>query len=310
MTTDNEGHFQFNVYTGGEAIFWILPKDYAPSTHVAHTKRGDFGRFVLEKGLVLKGHVVDIDGKPLPNVWVNAEIRGGPAKQSLGMSVFDKLARAALSDRNGEFRMAPLPAGVYDLIEADYPRGGLGGDNTVHPLPAVFLNRQITLDQKEAAKSIEVRAVPHVVMGGQFFDSSERPASGVELRLWGSTKGPKYWDTCWFGQAQIDERGKFTAQVPKGVKVRLSWIDDAQHVLRTRVSKNAASSNGQEVDLGIIDRDKTDIALIRYMAPTLLVRAVAEDGKTIKGFQAKLEYLPGHVPTEGEYLRTASRPAT
>jgi beta-lactamase regulating signal transducer with metallopeptidase domain/5-hydroxyisourate hydrolase-like protein (transthyretin family) len=215
MTTDNEGHFQFNVYTGGEAIFWILPKDYAPSTHVAHTKRGDFGRFVLEKGLVLKGHVVDIDGKPLPNVWVNAEIRGGPAKQSLGMSVFDKLARAALSDRNGEFRMAPLPAGVYDLIEADYPRGGLGGDNAVHPLPAVFLNRQITLDQKEAAKSIEVRAVPHVVMGGQFFDSSGKPASGVELRLWGSTKGPEYWDTCWFGQAQIDERGKLTARFPR-----------------------------------------------------------------------------------------------
>jgi hypothetical protein len=87
------------------------------------------------------------------------------------------------------------------------------------------------------------------------------------------------------------------------VKVRLSWIDDAQHVLRTRVPKNAASSNGREVDLGIIDRDKTDIALIRYMAPTLLVRAVAEDGKTIKGFQAKLKYLPGRAPTEGEYLR-------
>ena len=110
-----------------------------PSTHVLHAKRGDLGRFVLEKGLVLKGRVVDTDGKPLKNVWVNADIRGGPAKQQIDMPVFDHLARSALSDGKGEFAMAPLPAGDYNLIMADRPRGGSGGD--VHPLPAVFINR-------------------------------------------------------------------------------------------------------------------------------------------------------------------------
>ena len=107
-----------------------------------------------------------MDGKPLPNVWVNADIRRGAAKKSIGMAVFDQLARSALSDAKGEFAMAPLPAGGYELSVSDHPRGGLKEDKTRHPLLAAFLNHEITLDQKEATKSIEVRAVPQVIVVG------------------------------------------------------------------------------------------------------------------------------------------------
>ena len=87
-------------------MFWIIPRDYAPSTHVPHARRGDFGRFVLEKGVVLKGRVVDTDGKPLPNVWVNAEISGGAAKRSIPGGCFDQLARSA-ERQEWQFVMAP-----------------------------------------------------------------------------------------------------------------------------------------------------------------------------------------------------------
>ena len=107
VTTDAEGGFELNMATGGEGIFWILPDDCAPSTHVVHGQRGNLGRFALDKGLVLKGRVVDVDGKPLPNVWVNAEIRGGAAKQAIDLPVYDHLMRAALSGATGEFAMAP-----------------------------------------------------------------------------------------------------------------------------------------------------------------------------------------------------------
>ena len=299
VTTNEKGYFQFNVSKQGQAVFWILPTDFAPSTHVANTKRGDFGRFVLEKGLILQGRVVDSDGKPLSNVWVNADICGGPAKKSIGMPVFDHLARSALSNQKGEFVMSPLPAGEYDVIVADQPRGGLK-NSSVHPVPAVFLNRKITLDPDEPTTSIEVRAVPHVIVVGHFVDGSGKPTSGFEPHIWGTRDDAS--GMFWAGKTQMDEHGRFVAMVPKGLRIRLSLIDNEHHALRTRVSKDAPLSIGREADLGILDRDMTDVTVIRYVAPVLLVKAVTEEGATIKAFQAKIKYLSGRW-LEGEYLR-------
>ena len=301
VTTDRQGHFQINVAKGGEAVFWIVPKDYVPSTHVAHTKRGDFGRFVLEKGSILKGLVVDADGKPLPNVWVNAEIRRGAVKKQIPMPVVDLLARSALSDQKGEFVMAPLPAGVYDVIVADRPRDGSTEDNTIHPVPAVFVNREITLDQHEATKSIEVRAIPHVVVEGQFVDASGKPTMGFAPMLSARTEGTGH-ESWFFTDTQIDEHGHFVAKAPKGLKATLNIHDNEHHALRSRVSKDTPLRNGHRVDLGVLDKDTAQITVVRYTAPILLVKAVDEGGKPIEGFQAKIKYMPGRF-SDGEYIR-------
>ena len=71
--------------------------------------------------------------------------------------------------------MAPLPAGVYNLMVTDTPHAALSEGQGLSPLPAVFLSRGITLDDKEAANPIEIRAIPHVVVTGQFHDSSGKP---------------------------------------------------------------------------------------------------------------------------------------
>ena len=298
-TTDKEGRFELKVTKGGEAVFWLLPEHYSPSTHLAHAKRGDFGRFVLEKGLVLKGRVVDVDGKPLPKVCVNAEIRSGPAKQAIGMPVLDQLSRSAVSDQNGEFRMAPLPAGGYDVIVADRRRGGLRRDTTRYPLPAVFVNRQVTLDPKEPTNTIEVRAVSHVMLEGRFVDSSGKPTTGLtpSLSAWGFRD-----KTCsWWSDMKLDQQGRFVAQAPKGFQIKLSLCGCEHYALRTRVAKDAPLTNKRDIALGTIDHDKADVTVVRYKAPVLLIKAVMEDGKTIHHFQAKLKYKPGREPT-GEYI--------
>src|SRR5262249_32082230 len=42
--TDAKGKFSVTLITPGPAVFWILPKEYAPSTHgVKDNKRGDLG---------------------------------------------------------------------------------------------------------------------------------------------------------------------------------------------------------------------------------------------------------------------------
>lgn len=299
--TNEAGFFQLKVKKGGEAVLWIIPEDYSPSTHVLHAKRGDLGRFVLAKGLVLKGRVVDIDGKPLKNVWVNAELRGGPAKQRYEMPVFDYVARSALSDDQGEFSMAPLPAGDYDLIMADEPRHR-GGKGVVHPLPAVFIDRTIKIDQDVSTRSIEIRAVPHVLIAGQFFDGSGKPTSGHAPELF--ARNAKDGIRAWFGdKARNDEQGKFSVRSPKGFTATLDIMDDDQHVLGIRTARNGPLRYGRELDLGMLQRDMTEVTVIRYVAPVLLVKAVGEDGQPVGEFQPRVTYRSPGVAEGYQFYR-------
>ncbi len=69
--TDEHGVFRVNVMKGGSGYVTILPKQYAPSGHLLKGP-GDQGRFVLQKGTVLQGRVLDAAGNPLKGVWINA----------------------------------------------------------------------------------------------------------------------------------------------------------------------------------------------------------------------------------------------
>ena len=75
--TDAAGNFKVTVTTPGLAVFWILPDDLASELHgVADEKRGDLGRFTLKPGVSLKGKVLDVEGKPIAGIFVNAELEG------------------------------------------------------------------------------------------------------------------------------------------------------------------------------------------------------------------------------------------
>ena len=63
----------------------------------------------------------------------NAEITGGPAKKQTELPVADALVRSALTDQQGEFTLAPLPAGQCLVRVAEYPRESLLTDKTSPP---------------------------------------------------------------------------------------------------------------------------------------------------------------------------------
>ncbi len=73
--TDSAGRFRLWLITPGPAVFWLLPEKYAPSTHVIkdYSQRGDLGRFTLQEGLIIKGKVLDVKGKAVAGVFVQAE---------------------------------------------------------------------------------------------------------------------------------------------------------------------------------------------------------------------------------------------
>jgi hypothetical protein len=86
--------------------------------------------------------------------------------------------------------------------------------------------------------------------------------------------------------AVIDENGTFTAEVPKGLDMKCS-LDFAVtggpvYVYRTGISKDGPWKTGNHVPLPPIDRDMTEITVIRYKSPVLRVTAIAEDGTELK----------------------------
>ena len=47
--TGDHGAFRLNLTKGNSAIFWLLPKDYAPAAHLAGANHGNVGPFVSRR---------------------------------------------------------------------------------------------------------------------------------------------------------------------------------------------------------------------------------------------------------------------
>lgn len=290
--TDANGFFKINVTKGGEAILWLLPQDFAPSTHLLHQKRGDLGQFKLEDGIRLSGQVFKSDGSPAGSVWINAEIRGGPAKQRIEMPVIDALSRSALTDDQGRFTMEPLPAGEYDLLTSEYARDSLTEDHSYHPVPDTFAHQTFQLEAGQTSASVEIRAVPHVLVTIHELDSQGRPHKSQEIHASGQLNGNSWWD-----EGRPDDNGIVTLKVPRDlVNARFDISVNEHQSTRYRWSDESPWSNENQATMPLLDQDYPNVSVIYYTAPVLLVRAVAADGSSIPGFKCQLEYAKNRKP--------------
>ena len=298
--TDAQGFFRLNLTQGCKAVFWLLPQDYAPSTHVIGEKRGDLARFELEQGIALKGRVVDEQEKPVAGVWVNAEIVGGASKKEYDLPVSDALERSALTDEKGEFALKPLPPGECLIKVEEYPQDNLLGRQSQRPLPFVFGPKKLTLKAGEAAMPVVVRAVPQVVVEGQFYDSQGKPRLGHQPDLVGRLDDKELGDQgdFYFARGVMDKNGRFVLMAPKGLKeAKLSFITNEHSAQRVRMTKDGPLSNQcRDIDLGALERDVRGIEVVRYEAPILQVKPVAEDGTLLRNANVQIEYAEGKGP--------------
>lgn len=325
--TDRHGAFRLTLTKGTKAIFWLLPKDYAPSTHLVDENRGNVGRFMLEKGTVLTGRVVDEQKKPVAGVWINAEITGGPAKHKTDLPVADCLVRSGLTDAKGEFTLAPLPAGQCMVRVEEYPREKVPDDQIRRPPPEVFGPKKLILKAAEATSPIEIRAIPQVVIEGQFYDSQGKPRLGHKPMLLGRmpiNAGPS-WMTAinkvlsaadnldrggdrdfYFMDGTMDKSGHFVIRAPKGLEdAKLDLMTNEHGALRVRMAKGSPLSNQcREISLGTLDRDIRGIEVVRYNAPILLVKPVTEHGGLLREAKVRIEYANGRGPwkSQGRFI--------
>jgi hypothetical protein len=241
----------------------------------------------VQPGLTIAGKVLDVRGKPLAGVNVNAEHRGrGEDLQDL--MVADMINRSAVTNSQGEFTMKPLPPGEYELLPGDYARDGSGPRNKLYEIPGVFLRQKLVL--KQDTQPLEIRAVPHVVIEAQYYDSKGKKSRGHAGHVSGEMD-----KSFWFAQTKVDADGKMTAIVPHGLeKARLELITNEHGVLRFRKSKDQPLRAGRELELGTLNDDVRGIELIHYKAPILVINAVDKEKKQIAGFKPQVVYDKGH----------------
>jgi hypothetical protein len=288
--TDQEGRFRIPVVTPGPAVFWILPREYAPEMHaVPEGKRGDFGRFVLQKGVTVSGRAFDAQGRPLAGMFIGIErIRGSGADSEIlnRLSVADAMRRTTETDAEGRFTFDPMPAGAFRVQPVDYqhvPHQGL----IRRALPGVFAPQKLTLKESETPEPLEIRAAPHVVIEGGWIDSKGNPRGGWSLMIAGRIDG-EFWHT----QGQVSAEGKFSVKVPHGLEqAQIDIMTNEHGSMRYRIGKDGTLKTNRNVMLGTLDHDVMDLTIIRYDAPVVLIKTTTSDGQPVKEVAFAGEYL-------------------
>jgi hypothetical protein len=136
---------------------------------------------------------------------------------------------------------------------------------------------------------VEVRAVPHVTIEAQYFDSQGKPTRGHSCHVVGQLDG-----VFWFAEAKADPNGKVIAQVPHGLEnTQFDLMTNEHGVLRWRKAKGEPLNNTRQVRLNTMNDDVKGIEIIRYTAPILLVKVTTKDGSKTVNPAATAKYTSG-----------------
>src|SRR5262249_42808859 len=151
-------------------------------------------------------------GKPLVDVWANFTDR--KSQSEIQIPVASQLSRSGKTDSEGRFEIGPVKPGVYELEIEKYAReiSYHSRERTNEEIPAVFPRRNVTIG--ESPEPMIVRAVPHVLFEGQYFDSKgEKKKGGWDIHVFGKLDGDYY-----FGQLRPNADGAIRGMIPHGLE--------------------------------------------------------------------------------------------
>jgi formylglycine-generating enzyme required for sulfatase activity/protocatechuate 3,4-dioxygenase beta subunit len=279
--TDEGGKFSLAAASNGTVILWLLPREFAPQSRELGGKRGDLGRLKLERGLRLTGQVLDAAGQPVNGVRVTATLKDGLLFKNELPSSAEQISRGASTYREGQFRFERLPAGEYRLsVDTTAWR-----ERNPESTPPLFATTIVALN--DDYQRAEIRAVSHATIEAHVADSSGKPVSGQRIVLSGRSAGEVYGTF-----ADSDARGTILLVAPRGIRqTSLSLLNtDSETIARFGPSDRAhLRLNGRLEGIELYE-DLKGIVVTRYRCPTLLVKAMDQNGKAIDRFTPELTY--------------------
>lgn len=282
--TDEKGYFRLTIATPGDGVLWLRPSDFSPLAIRLRDRRGDFGDITLSEGTRVTGQLYDAKGNELAGLYLSARRRGDgeDADEFLGANaVANGIRGTTTSTEDGNFEFPPLPPGEYS-VEVSLPR-----DDAQGVLEHVFTRSQLTIPDNGKLDPIEIRALPHVIVRGRFFDGEGKPRASHDQHLFAQFRGESYFTQ----STKPGKDGWFEFMVPHGAEnVQVSLITNEHSSLRWRTKPDEKYTYGHRAMLGTLEEDFTTLEVIRYRAPMLLLKAVDENGKQITGFKPRSKY--------------------
>jgi hypothetical protein len=301
--TDKEGRFRLIVHEKQRSVLWILPQEDAPEVHNVTNEQHDLGAFTLSRGERLTGKLRDSEGKPVGGVYVEASaVRPNPeAKNPLvPHHVANHIRRTTMTAADGSFEFRPLPARKYEIqpteSSGDTSTSDGGRDEVKQPLPAVFMSQTVML--KKGGASVELKAVPHVVMEAQRLNSRGEKREGSTINLIGALG-----DDTWMTSADSSPTGAYRVLVPKGLtSASVSLIYDPDSAFQYRLTKDSPLQYGRDFRMGTIDQDLKGVEIIHYAAPTIVITVTTKEGLPIEDLLPSVDYTDPKYDGRGDKL--------
>jgi hypothetical protein len=125
----------------------------------------DLGDLKLSKGLVLRGRVVDADGKPMSDVTLFTSGAHGPYA-----------GRKTVSKADGSFEFRPMNPGAIELSPDAHYRDEKGFQKS-RDVRAIFLRQKVDLREDANPLDLTIRALPYVELAFDWVDRRAKKGS-------------------------------------------------------------------------------------------------------------------------------------
>jgi protocatechuate 3,4-dioxygenase beta subunit len=182
-------------------------------------------RFLLDRGGTISGTVLDNEGRPIPNVWVEASAGAGPDSAIIKYRSASSLLLGgyASTDENGAYRITGLPVGEY-IVRAEawvsWYQDKKWYDDVRDPSYAT----KISVHNDEEVAGVDFRfdfSYEFGVISGKVTDIDGHPVVGAGVQIFTNTNsstGYPYW------YLTTDSDGFYRADnVPAGQYIVSCW---------------------------------------------------------------------------------------